>query len=173
MCVMRLCRGEHGLSRIQLARHPQRFEICHRATTAQVAQVRGFPPADHARQFGDCFLLHGGAGTAAVEGVVVRIDPQRQLIGEARDRMWRLQHLAGVQRMKVGVVVVEPVGDFVQHVLDCYVVDPLIVRRETSEARPQPLERFTGLQRPSSTSGPTLRECFRAVSTALARRRAS
>ena len=71
-------------------------------------------PAEHARDVRDGFLLHRGTRAAAVERVVVRVDPHRERVGEARDRMRRLQHLAGVLRVEVRVVVAHAVRDFEQ-----------------------------------------------------------
>ena len=83
----------------------------------QVAEVR--LPAEHARELGDRFLLHGRAGPPAVERVVVGVDPHRERVGEPRDRVRRLQHLAGVERMEVGIVVVQAIGDFEEDTLGC------------------------------------------------------
>ena len=79
-------------------------------------------PAEHRGDLGDGFLLHGGTGAAAVERVVVGVDPHRERVRGARDRVRRLQHLAGVERMEVGIVVAKTFGGFSQngiHAVDC------------------------------------------------------
>ena len=70
--------------------------------------------AEHLCEGGDGFDLHGGAGAAAVESVVVGIDRHGQGIGGTRDGVRRLEHLAGVERMRVGIVVVQTSGDLLQ-----------------------------------------------------------
>ncbi len=72
-------------------------------------------PAEHPADFGDALFFHGGTGAPAIERVVVRIDPQRQGVGDARDRVRRLEHLPGVLGVMVGVVVVHAAGDRLQH----------------------------------------------------------
>ena len=79
-------------------------------------------PPDHPGQLGNCFLLHRGAGAAAVERMVVGIDPQRELIGQPGDGMRGLEHLARVERMEVRVVVVESLGDFAEDPIESRVV---------------------------------------------------
>jgi hypothetical protein len=51
--------------------------------------------------------IHGGAGAAAIERVVVGIDRHSQRIRGAGDGVGGLQHLPGVERVGVRVVVVE------------------------------------------------------------------
>ena len=63
----------------------------------------------------DGLNLHLRAGPAAVARVVVGIDRHGQRIGCPRHRMRRLEHLPGIERMKVGIVVAQPVRDLVQH----------------------------------------------------------
>ena len=75
---------------------------------------RKFLPAEHGGDFGDGFFFHCAGGAAAVERVIVGIDEHRERVGEARDRMRGLQHLAGVERVEIGVVVVEAVGGGVE-----------------------------------------------------------
>ena len=72
-------------------------------------------PPEHRGDFGDRFFLHRGRGAPAVERVIVGIDPHRQGIGEPRHRMRRLEHLSGVQWMKIRIVVVKALGCGVQH----------------------------------------------------------
>ena len=110
--VMRLRGGNDSRTGCQLPGDPERLEVRHGPAARQVAEVR--LPAEHARDVGDRFLLHGRTRAAAVERVIVRVDPHRERIGEARDRMRRLQHLAGVLRVEVGVVVAHAIRDFEQ-----------------------------------------------------------
>ena len=70
---------------------------------------------EHLCERGYGFDLHGGAGAAAVERVVVGVDRHGQRVGGAGDGMRRLQHLAGVEGMGVGVVVVEAGGDLLEN----------------------------------------------------------
>jgi hypothetical protein len=56
---------------------------------------------------GDGFNLHGGAGTASVERVVVGVERHGERIGRASDGVGRLEHLTGVERMRVRVIVAE------------------------------------------------------------------
>ena len=65
-------------------------------------------PAEHPGDLGDRLDLHLRAGPAAVARVVVGIDGHGQRVGGARHRMRRLEHLAGIERMEVGVVVAQP-----------------------------------------------------------------
>ena len=110
---MRLIGREDFLPRMQLAGNPQGFEVGHRPAAAQMPQV--FRPAEHRGDLGDRFLLHRGTGASAIQRVIVWIDPGSQSVGRARDRMWRLEHLASIKRMKVRVVVLESCGDFGHH----------------------------------------------------------
>ena len=67
-------------------------------------------PPEHRRDFPDRFFLHRRSGAPAVESVIIRIDPHRERIGQACYRMWRLEHLPGVERVEVGIVVLEAIG---------------------------------------------------------------
>src|SRR6185312_1194582 len=71
-------------------------------------------PPKHLRDLRNRFDLHRGAGTAAVERMVVGIDRHRQCIRRARDGMRRLQHLARIQRMAVGIVIAQARRRFLQ-----------------------------------------------------------
>lgn len=110
--VMRLRRCGDGaagmLCKIVFPRDPQRFEVGQRAAAAQVAE-KVFP-AEHGGNFGHRFLFHQRAGAAAVEGVVVGVEPERQGVGQARRRMRRFLHVAEVERVMVGVVVAQSFG---------------------------------------------------------------
>ena len=66
-------------------------------------------PAEHAGDLGNGLNLHLGAGAAAIAGVVIGVDRHGQRIGGARHRMRRLEHLPGIERVEVGVVVAQPV----------------------------------------------------------------
>ena len=57
----------------------------------------------------DRLNLHLRAGPAAVARVVVGVDRHGQRIGRPRQRMRRLEHLPGIERMEIGVVVAQPV----------------------------------------------------------------
>src|SRR5579863_2750340 len=69
-------------------------------------------PAEHGGDFGDRLFFERARGTTAVERVIVGIDEHRESIGEARDRMRRLKHLAGVERVEIGIVVLKAGGRF-------------------------------------------------------------
>ena len=62
------------------------------------------------------FDFHLGAGAAAVESVVVGIDPHRKRVGRARNGMGRLEHLSGVERMEIGVVLSQANRRFPKHI---------------------------------------------------------
>ena len=72
-------------------------------------------PAEHRGDLRDGFFFEGGTGAAAVERVVIGIDPGGQGVGGAGDWVRRLEHLSGVERMEVWVVVLELGGDFGHH----------------------------------------------------------
>ena len=46
--------------------------------------------------------------------MIVRVDGHGERVGGAGDGVRRLQHLAGVERMRVGIVVVENLGGVVE-----------------------------------------------------------
>src|SRR5262249_46679045 len=116
MRVMRLRAGENLLAGMQLPGNPKRFEIREGAAPAQMTEV--VVPAKHSGDFGDGFFLHGGCSAAAVKSVVVGIDIHRQGVRDARDRMRRVGDLAGVERVKVGIVVAQTKGNFVQNTVE-------------------------------------------------------
>ena len=68
---MRLRRSNDFLARMQSAGNPERLEVRHRATAADVAQ--GFFPAIHRAKIGNAYFFHGRTGDAAVQRVVVRV----------------------------------------------------------------------------------------------------
>ena len=98
----------------ELAGDPEGFEVGEGSSAAEVAEMLG--PVEHLRERGYGFDLHGGAGAAAVERVVVGIDRHGQRVGGAGDGVRRLQHLAGVERVGVRIVVVEAGCDLLQDV---------------------------------------------------------
>jgi len=79
-----------------------------------MAEVLG--PVEHLREGCDRFDLHRGTCATAVERVIVGVDRHGQSVGSASDGMWRLQHLAGVERVSVGIVVLEAFGNLME---DC------------------------------------------------------
>jgi hypothetical protein len=91
-------------------------------------------PTEHLREGGYGFDLHGRAGAAAVEGVVVGIDRHCERIGGAGDGVGRLQHLAGVERVGVGVVVLEADGGLLEDVRRFLAERRCGAGREMSEA---------------------------------------
>ena len=96
----------------ELAGDPEGFEVGEGSSAGEMAEMLG--PVEHLRERGDGFDLHGGTGAAAVERVVVGVDRHGERVGRARDGVRRLQHLPGVERMGVGVVVVKTSGNFVE-----------------------------------------------------------
>ena len=110
--VVGLGGGEDFFARVQLSGHPERFEVGHGAAAGEVAQEGG--PAEHGGELGDGLFLHGGTGFAAVERMVVGVDPEGQGVGGAGDGVGWLQHLARVERVKVRVIIVKEAGGLVQ-----------------------------------------------------------
>src|SRR5438270_2434752 len=103
MGVVRLLRSENFLAGSELAGNPERLEIRYRSTAAEVAQMR--LPGKHAGQFSDCFFLHGRAGAATVERMVIWVEPEREGIGQAGDGVRRLKHLAGIKRVEIRIII--------------------------------------------------------------------
>jgi hypothetical protein len=74
--------------------------------------------------------------------VVVGIDPLGQRVRGSRDGVRRLQHLPGVERVEVGVVVVQPAGNLVEHARDSGGARSRFSGiRKVSEALVEPAER--------------------------------
>jgi len=73
-----------------------------------------FLPAEQPGDLGYSFLLHRGTRAAAVERMVVGVDPHGERVSGARYRMWRLDHLAGVEGMEVRKVIAKTFGGFAQ-----------------------------------------------------------
>src|SRR5580704_16728147 len=113
MRVVGLFAGDNFFAGGELAGDPECFEIGHRAAASEMAEK--ILPVEHCGDFGDGLFFESAGGAAAIERVIVGIDEHRQRVGEARDGMRRLEHLAGVERVKVGVVVLEAGGEFVQY----------------------------------------------------------
>ena len=139
MRVVRLIGRHDRETRAQLPGRPQRLEIGHRSAAAQMAQMRF--PTEEACDRGNRFPLHRGARAAAVEGVIVGIDPHREGIGEPGDGVRGLQHLTGVERMKVGVVVLQATGDLQEHFLRRRAFRRRRGRRQKRETRLEAVER--------------------------------
>ncbi len=97
---------------------------------------------EHLCERGDGFDLHGGAGAAAVERVVVGVDRHGQRVGGAGDGVRRLQHLAGVERMGVGIVVVEALCYLLEDCGGCFAEGRRGVGRQVGEALVQSALRF-------------------------------
>ena len=114
MRVVRLFRGHHQFVRVQRSRHPQRLQVCHGATAGQMAEMD--VPAEQPGDGGDGLFFHRRARAAAVQRMIVGVDPHREQVRQPRDRVRRLQHLAGIQWMRIGVVVAETRRDRAQHV---------------------------------------------------------
>ena len=132
--------GRHDLlARMYAARDPQRFEIRDCAAAAEMPEM--IFPAEHGRQFADGFLLHRRAGAASVERVIIWIDPHRQRVGEPRHRMRRFQHLPGVERMKIRIVIAQPRGGLRKDIGDALAAgNGLLECRQIREARIKPLD---------------------------------
>ena len=104
--IVRLLGAHNPLAWRQLSGHPQRLQVGQCAAGGQVAQE--FRPAEDSGDPPDGLNLHLRAGPATVARVVVGIDLHGQRIGGPRHRMRRLEHLPGIERMEVGVVVTQP-----------------------------------------------------------------
>ena len=81
-----------------------------------MAQILG--PTEHCGKFRNGFLFHCRRSATAIERVIVRVDPLRQRVSQPCYRMWRLEHLPGVERMKIGEIVVKALGRFREHGAD-------------------------------------------------------
>src|SRR5713101_192488 len=98
MRVVSLRAGQDFLSVLKLTGDPERFEVGHGAAATEMAEE--IVPAKHRGDLRDCFSLHCGSSAAAVQRVIVGIDPHGEGIGEASDGVRRLEHLPGVEGMK-------------------------------------------------------------------------
>ena len=104
MRVVRLLARQDFLPRMNLPRHPQGLEIRHCAAAAEMPKK--ILPAEHGGNFRDRLFFHRGSGAPAVQRMIVRIQPHGQRVGQPCHRVRRLQHLPGVQRMKIRIVIV-------------------------------------------------------------------
>src|ERR1017187_9018624 len=75
-------------------------------------------PAEHVGDFGDGLNFHLRTGSAAIAGVIIGIDGHRQRVGRPRERMRGLEHLSGIERMEVRVVVAQTMSGFIQNRLN-------------------------------------------------------
>ena len=105
-------RARSSLLAMQLAGNPQRLKVGEGSAAGEMAEM--LRKTEHLRQRRNRLQLHRRAGASAVERVVVGVQRHRQRIGRARDGMRRLQHLSGVQRVRVGIVVVHPLGNLAE-----------------------------------------------------------
>ena len=106
-------REHHAIGPAQPARHPQRFQVGQGAASGEMAEMGR--PADHGGEPGHRVALHERTRPAAIEGMIVRVDQHGQGIGQPRHRVGRLEHLPGVERMEVRVVVRQPRRRFHEH----------------------------------------------------------
>ena len=113
---VRLLARQNLLAGVQLPCNPQGFEIRHRPAAAQVSQK--ILPAEHGGDLRDRVLLHRGGGPPAIQCMVIGVDPHGQRVSQPRHRVRRFQHLSGVQRMKVRIVVLQPFRRRVQDFRD-------------------------------------------------------
>ena len=104
----------------------------------------GFGPAEHGGDLADRLDLHLRAGAAAVPGVVVGIDVHGQRIGRARQRMRRLEHLPGIERMEVGIVVSQPMGHGGQNLAPSLPVSIIRCERRAKPQTPLPAAQWRG-----------------------------
>src|SRR4029077_7477593 len=137
---LRAC--EDGLPLFEPPGYPQRFEVRHGAAAGKMTQM--FVPTKHCGDLRYGFLLHGRRSASPIKRVIVGIDPLRQSVGKPRYRMWRLKHLPGIERMKVGEIIVQPLGCLREHGADSLRAWRLhFVRRERGKSSIQLLKCFT------------------------------
>ena len=103
-CARSACRGAtsratHSASRLAIVPLEVR---CPRTGRGQ---------AEHHAQLLDDLDLERARARAAVERVVVGVDEHRRQVAGHRDRVRRLEHLAGVARVEEGVVVGHPLAE--------------------------------------------------------------
>ena len=113
MGVVRLLGADNALARSQLPGHPQSLQIGQRSARSQMAEK--IRPAEDRGDFADSLNLHLRAGPATVASVVVGVDRHGQRVSSPRQRMGRLEHLPGIERVKEGVVVAQPERDLFQN----------------------------------------------------------
>src|SRR5882724_4321943 len=105
MRVVRLVARENHLHWMDLPRNPQRFEIRHRSAAAQMPQK--FLPSKHCGNFRNRLLLQFRRRASAIQRVIVWIDVHGQRICQPRHGMRWFQHLSCIERMKIGIVVLQ------------------------------------------------------------------
>ena len=66
--------------------------------------------------------------------MVIWIDPQRHGVGNTRNGMWRLEHLAGVAWMVIGEIILHALGNELQHTRGRLCVEIGRVRGQSFEA---------------------------------------
>ena len=115
MRVVGLLGGDHGFARSQLPgrpRAPRDWQTCPRWSDVR---AKSFQPniAAISRTASTSMLR---TGSATVERVVVGVEPHGHGIRGSRDGMRRLQHLPGIERMEVRVVVRHALCDLLEHV---------------------------------------------------------
>src|SRR6267154_5286525 len=113
MRVVGLRAGQDFLSRMKLTGDPERFEVGYGAAATEMAEE--IVPAEHCGDFGDCFFFHRGSSAAAIERVIVGIDPHSEGVSETSDGVRRLEHLPSVEGMKIGIVVLQAFGGALQN----------------------------------------------------------
>ena len=72
--------------------------------------LRAALPAEHGGQLVDRFNFHPGTGAASIQRVIVGVEPGRQHVGGAGDRMGWREHLAGIKWMKIREILLQAVG---------------------------------------------------------------
>src|SRR5262249_51923843 len=113
MCVMAVLAVENLFAGLQLAGNPKNLEVGHGSATAEMTE-KVFP-SKHGGNFSNCFLFHRRSRAAAIQSVVVRVDPHGQGVCKPGDWMRRLEHLARVQRMEVRIIVLKAFGSGVEN----------------------------------------------------------
>jgi hypothetical protein len=74
-----------------------------------VTQVR--TPPEHGRDLLHRFDFHGGAGSATIQSMIVRVDILGQGVGQPGHGVGRLEHLAGIEGVEVWIIVPHTISD--------------------------------------------------------------
>ena len=69
--------------------------------------------------------------------MVVGVDPEREDIGQPGHRVGRFEHLPGVKRVGIGVIVAHAFGDFQQYTAHGVHIRRTVQRRQVGKARVQ------------------------------------